>query len=78
LTSVRCRDLLNWVSSVYPPFIGISKNWARRAQEAQANREELLRMTKMANVTPRLTCMKLVTNVYDEEAASVTSWTVAK
>ena len=44
-----------------------------RAQEAQAIREELQRMTSMANITR----MKLMANVYNQEAASITPRTIA-
>jgi hypothetical protein len=44
-----------------------------RAQEAQVIREELQRMTSMANITR----MKLMTNVYNQEAASITPRTIA-
>ena len=44
-----------------------------RAQEAQAIREELQRMTSMANITR----MKLMANVYNQEAASIAPRTIA-
>jgi hypothetical protein len=43
-----------------------------RALEAQAIREELQRMTSMANITRT----KLMANVYNQEAASITPRTI--